>query len=32
MIEECRSILCRKEDHSLEYVVLSNEVELSPFL
>jgi hypothetical protein len=34
MIEECRSwsFLGRKEDHSLQYVVLSNEVGLSPFL
>jgi hypothetical protein len=26
MIEECRSFLCNKEDHILQYVVLSNEV------
>jgi hypothetical protein len=26
------SFLCSKEDHTLQYVVLSNEVELSPFL
>jgi hypothetical protein len=34
MIEECRSFgyLCSKEDHTLQYVVLSNEVELRPFL
>jgi hypothetical protein len=32
MIEECRSFLCSKEDHTLQYVVLSNEVMLSPFL
>jgi hypothetical protein len=32
MIEECRYFLCRKEDHILQFVVLSNEVELSPFL
>jgi hypothetical protein len=31
MIEECRSFLCSKEDHTLQYVVLSNEVGLSPF-
>jgi hypothetical protein len=27
MIEECRSFLCSKEYHTLQYVVLSNEVE-----
>jgi hypothetical protein len=32
MIEECISFLCRKEDHTLQYVVLNNEVELSSFL
>jgi hypothetical protein len=32
MIEECRFFLCSKEDHTLQYVVLSNEVGLSPFL
>jgi hypothetical protein len=32
MIEECRSFLCSKEDYTLQYVVLSNEVGLSPFL
>jgi hypothetical protein len=32
MNEECRSFLCSKEDHTLQYVVLSNEVGLSPFL
>jgi hypothetical protein len=31
IIEECRSFLCSKEDHTLQYVVLSNEVGLSPF-
>jgi hypothetical protein len=30
MIEECRSFLCSKEDHILQYVVLSNEVWVSP--
>jgi hypothetical protein len=32
MIEECRSFVCNKEDHTLQYVVLSNEVGLSLFL
>jgi hypothetical protein len=32
MIEECRSFLCSKEDHTLQYAVLSNEVRLSHFL
>jgi hypothetical protein len=32
VIEECRSFLCSKEDHTLQYVVFSNEVGLSPFL
>jgi hypothetical protein len=32
MIEENRSFLCSKEDHTLQYVVLSNEVWLRPFL
>jgi hypothetical protein len=30
MIEECRSFLCSKEDHTLQYVVLSSEVGLRP--
>jgi hypothetical protein len=32
MIEEYRTFLCSKEDHTIQYVVLSNEVRLSPFL
>jgi hypothetical protein len=32
MIDECRSFLCSKEDHTLQYVVLSNEIGLSLFL
>jgi hypothetical protein len=32
MIEECRSFVCSKEDHTLQYVVLNNEVWLSPFI
>jgi hypothetical protein len=32
MIEECRYFLHSKEDHTVQYVVLSNEVGLSPFL
>jgi hypothetical protein len=31
MIEECISFLCRKEDHTLQYVILSNEVGLTLF-
>jgi hypothetical protein len=32
MIEECRPFLCSKEDHTLQYVVFSNEIGLSLFL
>jgi hypothetical protein len=32
LIEECRYYLCKKEDHTRQYVVLNNEVKLSPFL
>jgi hypothetical protein len=32
MIEECRCFPFSKEDHTLQYVVFSNEVDLSPFL
>jgi hypothetical protein len=32
MLEECRFFLYSKEDHTLQYVVLSNEVGLNAFL
>jgi hypothetical protein len=32
MIEEYRSFLCSKEDHTLQYVALSHEIGLIPFL
>jgi hypothetical protein len=32
MIEECRSCICNKADHFLQYVVLSNDVRLITFL
>jgi hypothetical protein len=32
MIEECKYFPCIKQDHTLQYVVLNNEVGLSPFL
>jgi hypothetical protein len=32
MLEECRSFLCSKEDHTLQYVVMNHEVGLSHFL